>query len=223
MPWWDAMRSAKVNRFLGKTDWRPPTKAEGESIVGKFDDCIRTQPRRAVSTAFQPVAQDNLSWFWTSSPYAGNASGAWFVNFYDGGINDDLRVNSYHVRLVRSGQSSAFSEFNREFAKIGQYEAAHLAEKRKEEREAAAKAQQERAQAAANAANEARRNAEACGRLYAGKPVKIYAGKVWGMDFWVNAMVTGVGNGVASARVTGGDTRSGYEVGSIHEKNCNEF
>jgi hypothetical protein len=110
------------------------------------------------------------------------------------------------------------------------------AEKRREERQAAAdakreaaaatlRAQQERAQSAANAANEARNNSQACGRLYAGKPTRIRSGEFFGKPYYADAVITGVGNGVASARVIGGSAYAsdGYGIGSVHERSCSDF
>jgi Protein of unknown function (DUF1566) len=139
MPWWDAMRAAKADRFLGKADWRLPTKDEVEAIVGKYADCKNTKPQRAVSNVFQAIgSKDNdfLGWFWMSSPNAGDPNFARYVDFSSGDVGSGYRSNNDRVRLVRSGQSLALGEFNREFAKLGQYEAAHLAKKRQEEQEA---------------------------------------------------------------------------------------
>jgi Protein of unknown function (DUF1566) len=42
--------------------------------------------------------------FWSSSPYVGNASRAWNVNFVSGSVNDTYRNGTFYVRLVRAGQ-----------------------------------------------------------------------------------------------------------------------
>jgi hypothetical protein len=42
-----------------------------------------------------------LNWFWTSTPYAGDASLAWVVNFNYGGVGNGYRSDSGQVRLVR--------------------------------------------------------------------------------------------------------------------------
>jgi RNA-directed DNA polymerase len=36
-----------------------------------------------------------------ASPYAGNASNAWNVNFNNGNVNNNNRTNNNYVRLVR--------------------------------------------------------------------------------------------------------------------------
>ena len=72
--------------------------------------------------------------------------------------------------------------------------------------QAVVKAQQERAQAVANSALAAKRNAEAGGRLYAGKPVTFPAPDFYDKPAAAYGVITGVGNGVAGVRITGGTT-----------------
>ena len=40
---------------------------------------------------------------WSASPYAGNVSNAWNVNFNNGNDNINNKTNNHHVRLVRGG------------------------------------------------------------------------------------------------------------------------
>lgn len=42
--------------------------------------------------------------FWSSSPTAYYANGAWGVYFYYGYVNINYKCNAYYVRLVRGGQ-----------------------------------------------------------------------------------------------------------------------
>ena len=158
-PWWDAMRAAKADRSLDKSDWRLPTKNEVMSIVGEYGSCYKSFSllNRAVSTVFQPVnSSGDLGNFWTASQTE-NKNSAYTVSF-DRGYEGRASERGYPkaVRFVRTGQASAVNEFNRELSKIGQYEAADIAQTRKLEQETAANAQKLRDQAAANAANEAR-------------------------------------------------------------------
>lgn len=127
MPWWDAMRAARADRLLGKADWRLPTQNELVAIVGKHDDCKNTKPRRAVSAVFPLLNNGDLSKFWSSTPEAGTPD-ALLVNFDfgDAGASGIPRSLETGARFVRAGKSSASLEFNREFAKISQYEGAHL-------------------------------------------------------------------------------------------------
>jgi len=42
--------------------------------------------------------------YWSSSPYAGNATNAWNVNFNNGNDNANNKSNNNYVRLVRGGE-----------------------------------------------------------------------------------------------------------------------
>jgi hypothetical protein len=76
--------------------WRLPNVKELSSIADKS----RSNP--AIDTAAFPATP--ASWFWSSSPYVGNASSAWFVFFNDGVVSAYGRSYSDYVRLVRAGQ-----------------------------------------------------------------------------------------------------------------------
>lgn len=90
---------ADVNNasLCGASDWRMPTIKELESIVHYG----RVAP--AIDTRFFP---NTPSWyFWSGSPFAFSASGAWLVYFVSGDSYANLRsYNDIHVRLVRGGQ-----------------------------------------------------------------------------------------------------------------------
>ncbi len=76
-----------------QTGWRLPNVKELSSLV----DASRTNPS-IDTTAFPNTPSD---WFWSSTPYAGNSSNAWFVYFYIGVVSYDYRDYGFHVRLVR--------------------------------------------------------------------------------------------------------------------------
>jgi hypothetical protein len=133
MPWWDAMRVAKANRFAGKSDWRLPARDELKSILGNYDDCTNTKPRRAVSAVFSEQIDET----WSQSPDALDSAAAYRVDLSSGSDGQADRSANVHVRLVRAGHQSAYSEFNREYVKIAQYvgaRRAYLAESREQER-----------------------------------------------------------------------------------------
>ena len=132
MPWGNAMRTAKTDKFLGRTDWRLPTKDEAESIVGRYDECTKAGSSRAVSGVFSlATAEFN----WLSSPAVGEAtSQAWLASFTYGGVQPFPRHADHHVRLVRAGHPTGLEIFNRELINAGQHEAVSLAEKREWDR-----------------------------------------------------------------------------------------
>jgi hypothetical protein len=125
--WQQATNLAKKQRYAGKNDWRLPTRMELHSIVycskgrrgiklasngktakinGKDQDgrCLgENYQRPTINTRKFPNTPD--SFYWSSSPYAGNRDGAWGVSFYNGNVNYyHSSYYHFHVRLVRSGQ-----------------------------------------------------------------------------------------------------------------------
>lgn len=76
--------------------WRLPNVKELLSIV----DENRADP--AIDIVAFPSTPS--SGFWSSSPYVGDASGAWFVYFYYGNVGGGNRDLNYAVRLVRASQ-----------------------------------------------------------------------------------------------------------------------
>jgi hypothetical protein len=82
--------------LCGASDWRLPNRFELESITRND----RYNP--AIDTAFFPNTPS--SWFWWSSPYAGDARSAWGVDFYDGDVSSYSKHDAGYVRLVRGGQ-----------------------------------------------------------------------------------------------------------------------
>lgn len=80
---------------LAKTQplWRLPNVKELSSLV----DRSRSNPS-IDATGFPATPPAS---FWSSSPYVGDASKAWPVNFSDGLVVYGPRSNASHVRLVR--------------------------------------------------------------------------------------------------------------------------
>lgn len=79
----------------GHTDWALPDAKELGSIVDdrRVDPSIDPQVFPATPSVF----------FWASSSYAGNLTGAWGVSFYSTGVGVNVKVNLYGVRCVRRG------------------------------------------------------------------------------------------------------------------------
>jgi len=81
-------------RARTQAGWRLPSVKELGSIV----DRSRSNP--AIDVAAFPATSS--SWFWSSSPYAGNANRAWFVYFGHGHVDPGAhRIDNFAVRLVR--------------------------------------------------------------------------------------------------------------------------
>ena len=87
--------------LCGAADWRLPTADELHGLVDYGVYVSNTSPP-AIDATWFPNTLGSL--FWSSSPYVGNASGAWGVDFRVGYVNNSVRVNSSYVRLVRAGQ-----------------------------------------------------------------------------------------------------------------------
>jgi len=95
------IKAVNAAGWCGYKDWRMPGKAELHSIV----DYSRYNP--AIDTTYFPDTNEQYwSYWWSSSPVAGNSGHAWLFPFgYDGGtgtVSD--KGNAFYVRLVRSGQ-----------------------------------------------------------------------------------------------------------------------
>jgi hypothetical protein len=105
----DVFVSAVNQKTLcGKSDWRLPVLSEIKTLVfcsdGKYEangSCTNwkevTKP--TINTVYFPNSKDD--WYWSSSPFAGNSSGAWNVYFDDGYSGSDYKDHDGFVRLVR--------------------------------------------------------------------------------------------------------------------------
>lgn len=106
--------------YAGKTDWRVPTVRELLGLVycskgiGKYttdvndggaplkSGCLSDDSARPTLRT-QVFPNTGSTWYWSASPYAGNAGFAWVVDFGNGGVGLN-RYNSFQVRLVRASQ-----------------------------------------------------------------------------------------------------------------------
>jgi Protein of unknown function (DUF1566) len=91
-----ALTRASTQAAATGVAWRLPSVKELSSIADK------TRSNPAIDTTAFPATP--ASYFWSSSPYVGNALNAWVVDFYGGGVYGYYRSFTYYVRLVRAGQ-----------------------------------------------------------------------------------------------------------------------
>lgn len=94
--WASALQAAERHAFAGQSDWRLPNKNELETILE--ESCHSPAINERVFPATPPA------YFWTSSPYAGLATGAWSLDFGYGSANASVKTGSLNVRLVRGGR-----------------------------------------------------------------------------------------------------------------------
>lgn len=81
--------------LCGHADWRLPSADELQDIL---DYSVVLRPK--VDSAWFINTPDYG--YWSSSPYADDAGGAWYVSFSQGYVNyDSYRLSRYAVRLVR--------------------------------------------------------------------------------------------------------------------------
>lgn len=91
--WREAVALAAATDFSGSKAWRLPTVRE----LGTLLEYQCTMPAINL-TVFPATPATN---FWTATPYAGYANGAWNINFNDGVHDNSSRNYRLYVRLVR--------------------------------------------------------------------------------------------------------------------------
>ncbi|MDI7270091.1 MAG: DUF1566 domain-containing protein, partial [Myxococcota bacterium] len=94
--WTNAVARCDGRSWGGYSDWRLPDEFELQSIV----DYGRSSEPFIDPTAFPATPSD---WFWSSSSYAGSASGAWRVAFDAGYVGYSGKTDTYYIRCVRRG------------------------------------------------------------------------------------------------------------------------
>lgn len=93
LTWAEALKASAGLEYAGFSDWRLPNKNELEFIVE--ESC--SQP--AINRRIFPATPTQF--YWTSSPYAGSAQGAWSVDFGYGTVSATVKTGKLPVRLVR--------------------------------------------------------------------------------------------------------------------------
>lgn len=86
------MNAVNASALCGFANWRLPTRDELQSLT-----------LAGVSPSIDSTWFPNTlaSFYWTSTPFAGDASNAWGVNFVNGLVGFNLRNQNRLVRLVR--------------------------------------------------------------------------------------------------------------------------
>lgn len=82
--------------LCGASDWRLPTVFELQGIV----DYSTLDP--AIDSGYFPYTISSA--YWSGSPFADNPSYAWYVYFFNGDSDYNLKSFIFYVRLVRGGQ-----------------------------------------------------------------------------------------------------------------------
>ena len=98
--WQEALQAVEAlnsgGGFAGHNDWRLPNKNELNSIVER--KCYEP----AINGAIFPATP--ADWYWSSSPYADDKTGAWNVSFNGGCVLASPKTELDRVRLVREGR-----------------------------------------------------------------------------------------------------------------------
>ncbi|HOW51312.1 MAG TPA: DUF1566 domain-containing protein [bacterium] len=102
--WQEAINYCTNLSYAGYDDWHLPTRKELATLL----DYGHANP--AIDTTAFPDAK-NAS-YWSSSPYAPNADGAWNVSFSLGSEGNTFKTDAMYVRCVRDGSllDSVFTE-----------------------------------------------------------------------------------------------------------------
>ncbi|MEK6742265.1 MAG: DUF1566 domain-containing protein [Nitrospirota bacterium] len=96
--WQAALDYADGLPLCGHTDWRLPNVNELESLVNAESGNL------AIWLNAQGFSNAQAGYYWSSTTYAGNTSGAWDVGMNDGYVSASNKTGFCYVWPVRSGQ-----------------------------------------------------------------------------------------------------------------------
>ena len=90
--WTDAKSYCANFTLGGYSDWRLPTPKELLYIVDN------SKYRPAIQSGFINIIED---YYWSDTPYIGNPTNVWVVNFYNGFATNKPKNIGYYVRCIR--------------------------------------------------------------------------------------------------------------------------
>ena len=85
--------AVNAEKLGGFSDWRVPTAQELSTLVDSG--------KAAAPTVEASISNQSAAAYWSSSPKAGDVTGAWSVDFNSGAIASDAKSVAKRVRLVR--------------------------------------------------------------------------------------------------------------------------
>ena len=88
---WPLVQSAAIG---GQKGWRLPSVHELFSLVDL---------KNAGGNPDSPPGSNVLNKYWLATTNAENSANAWNVNFNNGNVNNDNKINSNHAWCVRGG------------------------------------------------------------------------------------------------------------------------
>lgn len=88
--------AVNAGSLCGHSDWRLPTADELQRIV----DYSVASPGPTIDTTWFPNTKSDI--FWSGSPYFGDSTKSWGVNFSNGVVGGFSRNEAHSVRLVRA-------------------------------------------------------------------------------------------------------------------------
>ncbi|HXC53608.1 MAG TPA: DUF1566 domain-containing protein [Candidatus Limnocylindrales bacterium] len=93
--------------FAGHTDWRIPNRFELETLLNAGEEVPSTWPVFATTCnggcTIHTCSCTLSGYYWTSTTFQSDTSGAWAIRFNDGGVNAILKTTTLHARAVRGG------------------------------------------------------------------------------------------------------------------------